>query len=271
MTQHATTSDRILIRQLREIILRDDREQIGQTVATLENPLQFKQKMNDPFNELYDQRWNQDLPALNQRIIRMVDEQILAKREEILTMIAPMLGEMVMRYVQLQMQLLQEKVEQQINAVVNQGWIQRLRIAIFGVSKAEVEATLAATVDNEVQEVFILEKNSGLLVGSASREDVMDSDLIGGMLTAIKSFVEDAFLEKPQKLDLIQYEHYTIAMHDYHQYYIAVVSKGILSSGSRVKMDTQVRAFADEIAPILYKKDFSRNYEIRSKIQSKFW
>jgi flagellar motor component MotA len=54
----------------------------------------------------------------------------------------------------------------------------------------------------------------------------MDKDMISGMLTAIKSFVEDAFSGGAQNLEAIEYELYTIHIQNFFSYYIAVVVSG---------------------------------------------
>lgn len=51
-------------------------------------------------------------------------------------------------------------------------------------------------------------KESGLLIGSYSRGNIADKDMISGMLTAIKSFVEDAFSKEGQDLEDIKFENF---------------------------------------------------------------
>jgi len=60
----------------------------------------------------------------------------------------------------------------------------------------------------EVHEVYLVQRESGLLLGSYAKEKNTDQDVIAGMLTAIKSFAEDAFNRGKEDLEMIQYENY---------------------------------------------------------------
>ena len=78
-----------------------------------------------------------------------------------------------------------------------------------------IEPTLAPVPQvmnsSEIEEIFIIEKDSGLLKGSYSRIPIVNKDMLSGMLTAIKSFVEDTFFKKGQNLEYIQFETFQIS------------------------------------------------------------
>jgi len=50
--------------------------------------------------------------------------------------------------------------------------------------------------------------------------------MLAGMLTAIKSFVEDAFMSEEQNLETINYELYTLHIQNFYNYYITAVISG---------------------------------------------
>ena len=61
----------------------------------------------------------------------------------------------------------------------------------FGGSDAE---TVLAALDKPIlEEIFIIQRDSGLMLGNASMSPTVNREAVAGMLTAIKSFVEDAF------------------------------------------------------------------------------
>lgn len=73
---------------------------------------------------------------------------------------------------------------------------------------------------------MLIERDSGLLKASFSKTNTIDEEMISGMLTAIKAFVEDAFNQKNQELELIDYELYNIHIQSFVNYYVAVVISG---------------------------------------------
>ena len=75
----------------------------------------------------------------------------------------------------------------------------------------------------------------------------MDEDMISGMLTAIKNFVEDAFKQKDQNLELIEYELYNLHIQSFISYYIVVVVSGTYSM-----------VFKDKLQDIIF--DLSQNF-----------
>jgi hypothetical protein len=79
-----------------------------------------------------------------------------------------------------------------------------------------------------VEQIFVIEKGSGLIISSVSKQESIDEDMIAGMLTAIKSFVEDAFKRDLQSLELIQYELFEIHIQNFTSYYFAVVILEVL-------------------------------------------
>ena len=83
------------------------------------------------------------------------------------------------------------------------------------------------------------------LIGSASRETTLDQDVIAGMLTAIKAFVEDAFKREKEDLESIQYGTYKIILQNFHSYYIAMAISGILSSAEKDQLGNRLLNFAD--------------------------
>ena len=54
--------------------------------------------------------------------------------------------------------------------------------------------------------------------------------VVAGMLTAIKSFVEDAFQRDNESLEMIQYGTYKIVIENFPNYYFAVAIKGSIST-----------------------------------------
>lgn len=93
---------------------------------------------------------------------------------------------------------------------------------------------------HKINEVFAIQKGSGILLGSYSYNATVDKEMISGMLTAIKSFVEDAFQGGNQNLEAIAYELYSIHIQKFHSYYVASVISGTYSSSFESKPRNQL-------------------------------
>lgn len=114
-----------------------------------------------------------------------------------------------------------------------------------------IEPTLAPVLQvmnySEIEEIFIIEKDSGLLKGSYSRIPIVNKDMLSGMLTAIKSFVEDAFFKKGQNLEYIQFETFQISIHNFKTIYIAITTSGSSNPIFNTKVSNAFEGLADII------------------------
>ena len=113
----------------------------------------------------------------------------------------------------------------------------------------EGDLVLSELSDAEVNEVFVIQKGSGLLLGNYSLTDTMDKDMISGMLTAIKSFVEDAFKGGNQNLEAIEYELYSIHIQNFHSYYIAIVVSGTYTREFESRIENKLLSLSDQLSP----------------------
>ena len=76
----------------------------------------------------------------------------------------------------------------------------------------------------------MIDAENGLPKGHYSLSDVSHPDMVAGMLTGIKSFVEHAFEKTHEELNLLEYEKYKILLHTFENFYIATVVAGNLNA-----------------------------------------
>ena len=159
--------------------------------------------------------------------------QIRDSRDEIVEALYPIIGETVQRSVASFLRELQRNVDGQLNfgpaRALRNMWA---RIRGVSPSKLAVRDALPFTV----REFFLIQHGSGLLLahGSSDNEDTnSDSDLISGMLTAIRDFVEDSFGQNAsgEELEEIQYGDQRIIIESGTAVYLAVVVNGIEPEG----------------------------------------
>ena len=103
--------------------------------------------------------------------------------------------------------------------------------------KNEEELMMDDLATARIQQVLLIEKDSGILKASYSQSKTLDEEMVSGMLTAIKSFVEDAFNQRNQDLELIEYELYQIHLQSFATHYMAVVISGnfVLSAKNKLQ------------------------------------
>ena len=113
---------------------------------------------------------------------------------------------------------------------------------------------IRAALPLEVLEVFLIHRDSGLLIRhlSHSHDGGLDSDLISGMLTAIRDFVQDAFGRGEEGyLDEIHYSDMRIFIEAGKYAYCAVVVRGFEPIGYRAELRDRVFRIEHEFYRVL--------------------
>lgn len=227
MQPEMTENDRLDL--LKNILFTEDREhvlKISKRIQLLEALFNEKQKLAGKVDPIIDERlqdFTRDIPkTLGPTITATLKEQIRVQKDEVVDALYPIMGKMIKKYVAQEIKLLQERIDNQFSFIAR--WKMKMR-SFFGNVKEE-ELILSQMGSAQIQQVFLIERDSGILKASYSKSKTIDEEMISGMLTAIKSFVEDAFQQKGQNLELIEYEFYHIHLQSFVTHYVAVVLSG---------------------------------------------
>ena len=86
------------------------------------------------------------------------------------------------------------------------------------------------------------------MLASYTRNKKIEQDIIAGMLTAIKMFVEDAFKKENQLLETIEYSSYKIYIQSFNKFYVAVVLSGTMSAKFKSRLDDNIMNFVKKIS-----------------------
>ena len=214
---------------LKDILFPDDRqhiEKISQRIELLEKTVNEKERLSskvDPIIENQLSEFTKNIPTtLGPTITETLREQIRTQRDEVVDALFPILGKMIKKYIAQEIKVLSEKIDNQFNFLAR--W--KIRIKALFSGKKQKELLLQQLSTAKIEQVLLIEKDSGILKASYSKTKSIDEEMISGMLTAIKSFVEDAFAQKDQSLELIEYELYQIHLQSFVTHYIAVVISG---------------------------------------------
>lgn len=168
--------------------------------------------------------------------------QIRDSRQEMVAALYPIIGETVQRAITEFGRELQRNIDAQLRTTFGpEGALRALNARLRGVSPAQL--ALRNALPFQVQELFLIQRESGLLLAHLARpgaEGGADSDLVSGMLTAIRDFVNDAFQRQGEaeviELEEIQYGDERIMVESGSTAYVAAVITGVEPQGFRATL-----------------------------------
>ncbi len=177
-------------------------------------------------------------PVLGDAIRRRIRDA----REEMVESLYPIIGQVVVRAVAEAIRDLARTVDAQVRTSLSpQVLWWRVRARLGGASGGEL--LLRESLPFEVAEVFLIHRQSGLLLRHISGEakPSPDSDLISSMLTAIRDFAQDAFGRgREAQLDEIEYGGQRILIEAARHAYLAVVVDGVEPPGFRAALRERI-------------------------------
>jgi outer membrane protein OmpA-like peptidoglycan-associated protein len=154
-----------------------------------------------------------------------IKNQILVERDAMVDALYPVIGNTISKYMGEVVKSINEKVESTLSF---QGFSRKIRARLQGVSEAEL--IFKESVGFSVQAVLLIHKASGLVIRNlqSSPDFRLEADMWSGMLTAIRSFVNEcvAQSERVSELHEIQYDGSKIILEVGGYCYLAVVIKG---------------------------------------------
>lgn len=241
--------DELLLSKLKDILLREERANLADTNKVLEDKEELSERI-DPILEEHFKLLKKRFPKeYNQIIDKMIEQKLERSQKQLVALIAPQLGPIIKKSITHQFQKLKENIDDQINKVkkpfTREGFFGRFSRKRKGPADSDI---ILSNLDKPIiEEIYVIQRDSGLLAGSASLKEVIDHDVIAGMLTAIKSFVEDAFQQEKEDLEMIQYGTYHIFIQNFYSYYIAVAMSGSISATEKEELSNKLYNFADQV------------------------
>jgi hypothetical protein len=244
-TSQNNKDEEVLMLQLRDILLRDDRETLSAVKKVLDDKALLSDRIG-PIVEEHLENMRQNFPQEYEQLVnKMIEQKLKSSQKEIVEVIYPVLGQMITKFISLQFQMLKESIDKQVKETFSTKTIMdKIKYRIFGVKTADI--IIASADVPYIEEVFVIQKNSGLLLGSAALYPTENRDAVAGMLTAIKDFVEDAFEKDKEDLETINYGTYRVMLYSFPTYYFAMALSGSLSTSESEKFRSSVFQFADK-------------------------
>ena len=158
-----------------------------------------------------------------------IKQQIVLERDAMVDALYPVIGNTISKYFAEAIRSINEKVEQTFSV---EGLQRKFRARMKGVSEAEL--ILKESVPFEIQAIFLIHNLSGLVIIDIQKSDLdslvepIDSDMLAGMLTAIRSFANECISrsESTTELDAINYSGSKILLEVAGYCYLAVIIQG---------------------------------------------
>jgi hypothetical protein len=245
---------------LRDILFRGHRERID--------------KLRAEVDELERQATDRDslVGTLSPLLGDLIRRQVRDAREEMIDALYPIIGQVVVRAVGEAIRDLAQTIDARMRRSLSpRAWWRRLRARLGGVSAGEM--ALREALPFAVEDMLLIHRETGLLLCHVpSDEDAMpDSDLVSGMLTAIRDFAEDTLGQAEDgDLDTIDYGDQRVLIETSHYAYLAVVVDGIEPAGFRAAMRERVVEISHENEPLLreYSGDASALEPVAASLRS---
>jgi outer membrane protein OmpA-like peptidoglycan-associated protein len=228
-----------LITEILSIKITEAREEVVNTIAPIvDGMIEAKTQqdkvaissalaplISDAVTERVSQSPGEIAEALAPEIGIAIKQQIALERDAMVDALYPVIGSIIAKYMTEVMKAINEKVE---NAFSVEGFLRKFRAKIQGVSEAEL--MLQEAVPFTIKAIFLIHKASGLVIAEAQSKDNqhLESEMVAGMLTAIRSFVNDCIAQAGDisEVDQINYGSSKIILEVAGYCYLAVVTQG---------------------------------------------
>lgn len=259
------------IEELKNLLLNDDRAYVNalsKEIADLKSIINDKTLLDKEVGPLitqYLEKYTEDIPKkLGPSITKTLRFEIENSQDKIVDALYPIMGKLIKKYIKKEFEKLSEQINKKLKSRFSFGGFKRKLKSIF-IGVKEEDIFVEELSETKIEELFIIEKNSGLLKGNYSTTNTIDKDVLSGMLTAIKGFVEDALKTGSDDLETIEYGLYNIHIQNFNTYYIASVIHGVFDSSFKEELQDQLFEFSEK-----YYKPSKSNDELSSALKKMF-
>ena len=171
---------------------------------------------------------NDLIEALAPAMGEIIKQQIRVERDAMVDALYPVIGSTISKY----MQEVVRDINARVESTLTPAGIQRkIRAKMQGISEAEL--IFQESMPFDIKAIFLIHKQSGLVIASTRRQNldqsqVIEGDLMAGMLTAMRSFAAECAIGPGNTSELkeIEYESFHILMEVAGYCYIATVLQG---------------------------------------------
>ncbi|MEA1880677.1 MAG: OmpA family protein [Campylobacterota bacterium] len=171
----------------------------------------------DSLAEIINKSAEQDISALSRSLQNVISpiigKEIDINKDKMVDILYPTMGSMISKYVSNAIQEMMDTIDKKINEGLSvDKYKRKIKSKVSGVS--ETELLLEENNDALMSSIFIIHKDSGLLVAEAHLEDqeINDPHMVASMASAIKDFINDWISknDEPNEVQLLSYGNATL-------------------------------------------------------------
>lgn len=236
----ATLRDDPAFEKLKILLLSEDwrhfreiRDQVESLAQEIHDKDQLIETLDPVIADLLERKISESKPEMAEALAPImgdaIKKQIADAKEDMVDALYPIVGSMVAKAVQEAMRKLMEEINARLKQATNTRIMILIKSKIFRIQPAEI--LLSEGLSFLLEELFLIERKSGLLIAyQASNEEHSENDahILGGMLTAIRQFMNDAFVsDKSGELLEIQHEDHNIHIDPGRYTLLAAVFRGV--------------------------------------------
>jgi|GEM_PF-2044293 len=240
-----------LIEQQRKVILRvNELENSTELLeATINEPDLLREKLcsilEEQTNEMkhkFDELFGQEVGA----IIKNSEPQLIKA-------LTPIMGKLIQKWIAYELGKVQSRVNKQIKDNPVSAFIKKI-IPWGPPDSAEERISKVNTAT--IKDILIIQKGSGIVICSYSKENPMNKNQFGGLITAIKAFGEDALkVGYKEEIEELRYVAYRVLIYNDFDYFAAILLDGHSSIDFTYSLKNTAGYF---MAKNINGKDFSK-------------
>lgn len=210
--------------------------------------------------------------ALQSTITPVIVEAIDSNKEKMIDTLYPILGGMISKYVS---QALKEFIES-INEKVEDGlsfdrYRRKVKAKVSGVSESEL--LLQESAQAHVSSLFIVHKQSGLLISEAHLRDneISDAHMVASMASAIKDFINDWIQQSQEhtEIEILSYGNATLYIDSAGSVYIIAFLDHVPNHELRSDINSFFASLLSEHSDLFQSFDGDDSTEEVSKLSEK--
>ena len=215
---------------------RENRQSMGVAISPA-IPVGISHRISDSPDEI--------AMAIAPEMAAAIKQQIHLKREAMSDALYPIIGSTILKYLAEMMREINEKLESSLST---ERISRKIKAKLQGISEAEL--LMKETTPLTVKAVFLIQAESGLVISAVqqSEREQLESDMVAGMLTAIRAFVKDCISQSGNfaEIDAIEYGTSKIVLEVAGSCYLAVVMQGETRQWFKYKMRSIFKKIVQE-------------------------
>jgi OOP family OmpA-OmpF porin len=219
------------LEELRRLLLQPLQHQISRLVQRLDDPRQRAKDVSRILPEAIALRSvldNKVDVALEPVTEKAIISSIRKNRRVFAEALAPIMGPAIRRSISSAIQKMIQSFNQVLeHSVSAQGF--KWRLEALRTRRPFAEVVLLHTLVYQVEQVFLIHRNTGLLLQNVVSKSItaQDPDLVSGMITAITDFVHDSFGgDQSESLEVLRVGERSVVIEQGHQVILAAVVRG---------------------------------------------